>query len=129
VWGIREQIIYLGLVERDEVLALMRQSICVLNPSLFEGWGYSVDEARSLGKSVLLSNIPAHREQNPPNATYFDPIDCEDLATRLAEAWQREPGPDGVLEAEARQQLHQRRRTYAEQFVAVAEEAVAEVRR
>ena len=128
VWDVREQVIYLGMLVRDEVLALMRQSVGVLNPSLFEGWGYTVDEARSLGKSVLLSDIPAHREQNPPNATYFDPFDCEDLATKLAEAWERNPGPDLAVEADARLRLQQRRRTYAEQFVAIAEEAVAEVR-
>ena len=44
------QVHYLGSVPRDDVFDLMRQSICVLNPSLFEGWGYAVDEAASVGK-------------------------------------------------------------------------------
>ena len=129
VWGIRHQVIYLGLLTRDEVLALIRQSVCVLNPSLFEGWGYSVDEARSIGKQVLLSDIPAHRDQQPPRATYFDPFDPEDLAARLAEVWLgTQPGPDAELEAEARRLLPRRRQAYAEQFVAVAQEAIAAAR-
>jgi glycosyltransferase involved in cell wall biosynthesis len=128
-WGIRDRVIYLGLVPRREVLALMRQSVCVLNPSLFEGWGYSIDEARSLGKRVLLSDIPAHRDQDPPQATFFDPVDCEDLTAKLAEVWfEAQPGPDTELEAEARRLLPRRRKAYAEQFVAIAQEAMATVR-
>ena len=63
-WNILDQIIYIGLIPHEHVLSLMRQSICVLNPSLFEGWGMAVSEATSLGKQVLISDIPSHREQN-----------------------------------------------------------------
>ena len=123
-WGLREHVICLGLVPHEHVLLLMRQSVCVLNPALFEGWGYSVDEARSLGKRVLLSDIPAHREQNPPNAVFFQPHDVEDLADRLREVWLDQPaGPDPRLEEVARLELQRRRRAYAEQFVALAREA------
>ena len=65
-WNIRDQIIYLGLIPHDDVLRLIRQTICVVNPSQFEGWGISVDEARSVGKRVLASALPSHLEQNVP---------------------------------------------------------------
>jgi len=47
--GLREQFFLLGLVPHDDVYGLMRQSIAVINPSLFEGWSTSVEEAKSLG--------------------------------------------------------------------------------
>ena len=122
---IRDQVIYIGLVPHEHVFLLIRQSICVLNPSLFEGWGISADEARSVGKHVLLSDIPPHREQNIPRATFFDPRDCEDLAKKLEEIWcESLPGPDKALEYEARHSLPQRTVKYAEEFMSVIQEIV-----
>ena len=107
----------------------MRQSVCVLNPSLFEGWGYTVDEARSVGKRVLLSDIPAHREQDPPKAMFFDPQDCGDLVKKLRQIWgETAPGADVELEAEARRSLSDRLRAYKEAFVSIVQEAFDEVR-
>ncbi len=118
--NIRDRIIYLGMVPHDHVLMLMRQSVCVLNPSLFEGWGMSVEEARSLGKRTLLSDIPAHREQKVPEAVFFDPIDHEDLASKLAEIWRdAPPGPDLKLEQDAKQSLKQRIETNAKSFITI----------
>ena len=53
----------------------MRHSLALINPSYFEGWSTSVEEAKSLGKRVILSDIPVHREQNPLMGIYFPP-DC-----------------------------------------------------
>lgn len=125
LWGIRSQVAVLGLVPREHVFALIRQSICVLNPSLFEGYGMTVDEARSIGKQVLLSDIPVHREQTPPQAVFFDPQDCEDLARKLEQIWrERPPGPDAELEREARHSLAGRILGYATSFMSVVREVV-----
>ncbi len=129
-WNIRDQIIYLGLIPHADVMALIRQSVCVVNPSLFEGWGIGVDEARSIGKQVLASDIPSHREQSPPRATYFDPGNLDELATKLADIWKAStPGPDRALEEAARAALPGRIRDYAEKFLSVAREASDEMRR
>lgn len=127
--GIWRQVAYLGVVPREHVLQLIRQSVCVVNPSLFEGWGLTVDEAGSVGKRVVLSDIPAHREQKPPHAVFFDPLDCDDLANKLAEVWQHTPpGPAAVLELRARKALPERLRAYGRAVVAVATEACEELR-
>jgi len=124
-WGISDQVIYLGVVPHEHVLLLIRQSICVINPSLFEGGGYSIDEARSVGKRVLLSDIAPHREQSPPRAIYFDPLDGEEFTGKLEQIWnEAEPGPDIELEAEARRQLPERLRTCGEAFTSITQEAV-----
>ena len=121
--GIRDQVAFLGLIPRDHVFMLMRQSVCVLNPSLFEGYGMTVDEARSIGKQVLASDIPSHREQNPPGAVFFDPHDSQDLAAKLNELWHTKlAGPDEAMEAVARQRQPGRRTDYAKAFMAVVSE-------
>src|SRR5438445_2436123 len=108
---------------------MQRQCIDVLNPPLFEGCGYTVDDARYLGNLVLVSDIPAHREQDPPQATFFNPFDAEDLAARLQTVWRAgKAGPDGTREAAAREQLQGRRRAYAQEFVALARETAEAAR-
>jgi glycosyltransferase involved in cell wall biosynthesis len=125
-WGIRDQVALLGMIPRNHTFMLMRQAICVLNPSLFEGFGLTVDEGRSLGKWVLLSDIPAHREQDPPRATYFDPYNSEDLAEKLSIIWCNVgPGPDTELEADARRSLVGRINACAESFMSVANEVTS----
>jgi glycosyltransferase involved in cell wall biosynthesis len=129
-WDVRGQVIFVGQVAHDDVLRLMRQSVCVLNPSRFEGWGITVDEARSVGKQMVISDIPAHREQNPPRAMYFDPNNAEELAQKLAAVWRETPpGPDMALEEAARAAQPGRVRAYAEAFEKVASEANGEVSR
>ncbi len=128
--GIWDQVVLLGSLSRDHVLRLMRQSICVLTPSLFEGYGMTVEEARSLGKQLLISDIPPHREQNPPATTYFDPNDSHDLAMKLGRIWHAaSPGPDVKLETEARASLARRIVEYAESFMSVIWETVVSVHR
>ena len=83
--GVAAQFVHLGVVPIDELFALMRHSVAVINPSLFEGWSTTVEEARSLGKLTILSDIDVHREQDPPGARYFDPVNGRDLADRMAE--------------------------------------------
>jgi glycosyltransferase involved in cell wall biosynthesis len=108
-WDLRDNVIYLGLIPHDDVLLLIRQSVCVINPSLFEGFGFSVDEARSVGKKLILSDIPPHREQNAPAAEYFDPSSKEDLARIIRTVWsETPPGPDAVLEQNARKDYRHR---------------------
>src|SRR5262249_7298054 len=102
-WNVVEQVHYLGVVERLDVYDLIRQCICVVNPSLCEGWGYAVDEAAAIGKRVLASDIPAHREQAAPACELFDPRHTRELADRLQHIWHTtEPGPSGQLEVQAR---------------------------
>jgi glycosyltransferase involved in cell wall biosynthesis len=53
----------LGLVPRATQIALMRGAGAVLQPSCFEGWSTVVEDAKTLGKTVIASDIAVHREQ------------------------------------------------------------------
>lgn len=122
--NLRDNLILLGWVPHADIFELMRQSLAVLQPSLFEGWSTTVEEAKSLGKHILLSDIAVHREQDPSSVTFFDPRDPHALAECLVRVYdERKPGPDDELEDAARRSLPGRTREFGERFV----EIVAEV--
>lgn len=83
--GIADRFRFAGLVPFADVAGLLRACVAVINPSLFEGWSTTVEEAKSLGKRVLLSDIPVHVEQAPERGAYFATDDPERLATLMAE--------------------------------------------
>lgn len=63
---------YLGLVPYRDVCILNANSLALINPSFFEGWSTTVEEAKSLGTRMILSNIKTHKEQ-APDALFFNP--------------------------------------------------------
>jgi len=85
--GLEAHISILGSIDYSDVLQLMEDSIAVINPSRFEGWSSTVEEAKSLGKRLILSDIPVHREQAPARARYFRPDDVTELVRVLIEYW------------------------------------------
>ncbi len=70
-FNLSENIKILGLIDLDDVYSLIKFSRAVINPSLFEGWSSTVEECKSVGKNMILSDIDVHREQYP-SATFFD---------------------------------------------------------
>ena len=78
---------YLGVVSYQEVLSLIYHSVALINPSKFEGRHSSVEQARSMGKKIILSDINIHREQNPPRSFFFNPNNSEELCTIINKLW------------------------------------------
>jgi len=123
--GVTERFRVLGKVPFDHVVGLMRAAVAVINPSLFEGWSTTVEEARTMGKRLVLSAIDVHREQAPPRARYFAPHDASALAGELAAVW-AEPGDgDPAAEVAAARDLPARTAAFAAAYAAIANEAVA----
>lgn len=81
--GVGGQFKVLGVVPYHDVLALMRGAVAVVNPSMFEGWGLSVAEAKSMGKTLILSDLPVFREQAPEHGHFFPPHSAEVLADTI----------------------------------------------
>jgi glycosyltransferase involved in cell wall biosynthesis len=92
--------LFLGLIPYADIDPLMRASCCVINPSLFEGWSTTVEEAKALGVPLLLSNIAVHVEQAPSNAVFFSPLDPEEIANSIEEALSLEPDSDSRIDRE-----------------------------
>jgi glycosyltransferase involved in cell wall biosynthesis len=59
------QVEWRGRVSDDEVARLIEASSGLISLSAFEGFGLPVLEALAMGRPVVASNIPAHRELAP----------------------------------------------------------------
>jgi glycosyltransferase involved in cell wall biosynthesis len=86
--GIEKQLHLLGLIPKEHQVQIIRSSLAIVQPSLFEGWSTVVEDARCFGKRIALSNIPIHLEQNPPQAMFFDVNDPNQLAIILKGWWE-----------------------------------------
>ena len=118
--GLRNNVAILGLVPRKHFYYLARQSVSIINPSLFEGWSTSVEEAKSIGKPIILSDIDVHREQAPLESKYFRRKDENNLAEALCEYWIKyKPGPNLMMEELSRNLLTRRIRKFGENFISI----------
>jgi glycosyltransferase involved in cell wall biosynthesis len=100
--GVAEDFRVLGLVPYPDLIALMKYSVALINPSLFEGWSTSVEESKTLGKRIILSDIPVHREQSPVRGVYFDPNNPESLAVAMKQqldSWSLDEDADWAARA------------------------------
>lgn len=114
----------LGLVPYADVLALYRNARAIINPSLFEGWSSSVEEAKSTGKIVVLSDIPVHREQAPERGYYFPPHNPVALAEALLQAARAaSPELDDSFRAEAERKRPERIEAFGSAYQKIVLEA------
>jgi glycosyltransferase involved in cell wall biosynthesis len=122
--NLSDRIFILGLVDFADVYALIRQCCCVLNPSLYEGWSTTVEETKTLGKPMILSDLEVHREQAPPKTVFFEPKNAEMLAKALAEIWRLYPaGPNRPMEEAAGLDYPGRSKRFAQTFADICREA------
>lgn len=103
----------LGFTERTEQICIMNNSDFVIQPSLFEGWGTVVEDAKVLDKTILLSDIPVHHEQMNKKCRLFNPYDSYALSKLILEECEIEHHDDirtGIDDA------HRRARIYSKSF-------------
>jgi glycosyltransferase involved in cell wall biosynthesis len=120
---LRDVVVPLGFLSRADQVQLMRAADCIVQPSLFEGWSTVVEDARTLGQRVVLSDLAVHREQDPPAALFFETLS----ASALAEAVRRvlDGALDRVDEATARARMRAAAGEVGRAFLEVCEEAAA----
>jgi glycosyltransferase involved in cell wall biosynthesis len=90
----------LGVIPYEDVLALARGAVAVVNASFSEGWSTTVEEAKAFGTPLVLSDLPVHREQAPPGS----PRHSKEAASVAA---------------------RERQARFAEGFLAIAKETIA----
>jgi glycosyltransferase involved in cell wall biosynthesis len=111
------------MVSRADQIEIFRKAAAVVQPSRFEGWSTVVEDAKAVGRPMLLSDIPVHLEQ-APEETFFKVGSHEDLASVLeVMLLSLEPGPDKQSEAAAAEASADRGRRAAERFMEIAHEA------
>jgi glycosyltransferase involved in cell wall biosynthesis len=123
--GLRSATALLGLIPRDDQLQLIRRAVAVVQPSLFEGWSTVVEDARALGKPIVLSDIPVHLEQKVARAHVFSATSADALRQCLLETWRSYgPGPDVSYEEEARSQTNLLCVQMAEDFLGLMADSI-----
>jgi len=111
----------LGVIPYQHVLALMLASDALINPSTFEGWSTTVEEAKSLGVKMVLSNLNVHKEQAGEHAVFFDPDLPEELAGLLSNFQWLPEKEKLILQLQARKLSNKRVADYARVFADLVE--------
>tara|TARA_Y200000002_G_scaffold381549_1_gene395880 strand:+ start:883 stop:2040 length:1158 start_codon:yes stop_codon:yes gene_type:complete len=106
----------LGLIDYSDVFALMKISKAVINPSLFEGWSSTVEECKSVGKNMILSDLDVHKEQYP-EATFFDRHNAESLKNVL-----KNYEDENIISQ--KKLLTERTKEFADNYVVIVKEVI-----
>jgi len=78
--SLENNILFLGFIDRNELLCLMKNAIAIIQPSLFEGWSTVIEDAKAMNQFVMASNIKVHKEQLKQNVLFFDSYKPDELA-------------------------------------------------
>jgi glycosyltransferase involved in cell wall biosynthesis len=106
------------------LIALLRRAVAVVQPSRFEGWSTVVEDAKTLGKQILISDIPVHREQMPLRSRFLPLDDAAAWAGAMIDVWRdAQPGPELDEEAAALARLDEARLECGRTFVSIIREA------
>lgn len=85
--GLWEKVSFLGHIPKTDQVNLIKNSIAVIQPTLFEGGpgGGAVYNAVALGVPAILSDLPVNLEiRHENNLIYFKTGDSSDLACKMA---------------------------------------------
>lgn len=85
--GIGEYVHFLGYIPKIDQILLMKESIAVIQPTLYEGspGGGEIEDAVSLGVRSVVSDIPVNQEMEEDTVTFFHCGDVRDLAEKMKE--------------------------------------------
>ena len=111
----------LGMIPYSDVKALMQECTALLNPSLFEGWNTMVEEGKSLGKRMILSDLDVHKEQNAEGAVYFNRNEAADLARAMQAVLADRTFYEKKLRKKAQSKLKKREKKAAEKYREILE--------
>lgn len=122
--GLSDSFRLLGMLPYEHIAPLAIASVALLNPSHFEGWSTTVEEARALGVPMLLSDLPVHREQAGVSALYFDRYSADSLADALQSLQRCSPEDSEQRSRAALADTAHRVKRFADDFVVVVKQAI-----
>lgn len=118
--GLEDNFRILGSIPFSDVQALMQGCSALINPSYFEGWSTTVEEAKACGVPLILSNLNVHREQALDKALYFDPDSPEQLANML----ENYSAPERLQKSSLDALVDQRRNSFVNAFESAVFKAI-----
>ena len=83
--GLAENIYILGYIPKNDQLQILKNSVAVIQATLFEGGpgGGAVYESVALGVPSIVSDIPVNKELDDETVTFFKTGSPEDLAEKM----------------------------------------------
>jgi glycosyltransferase involved in cell wall biosynthesis len=87
---ISKDVVFFGKATDNELSYLYKNAVCLVMPSLMEGFGLPVLEAMANKCLVICSNIPSLREIAKDNAIYFSPSNLEEIKQALKKAYKKD---------------------------------------
>ena len=79
----KEDVVFAGHLQLDDLTGVMASADAFVYPSLFEGFGIPVVEARYAGVPVISSNSSSLPETAGEHAIYFDPENIADITAGM----------------------------------------------
>jgi glycosyltransferase involved in cell wall biosynthesis len=124
--GIELFVHILGRVSREDQIQLIRKSVLMVQPSLFEGWSTVVEDARVLGKTIVLSDLDVNKEQAPEFGVFFERTSPQDLANKIWQCYSSlKSGPLLDNEEQALRKAAELVDGYAKQIITIMNESVS----
>ncbi len=81
--GIESKVKFLSKVGNDELPIFYKHAICMVLPSLYEGFGLPVLEAMKHGCPVIISDVSSLPEAGGDACLYINPKDVDDIAAKM----------------------------------------------
>ncbi|MBN2056665.1 glycosyltransferase family 4 protein [bacterium] len=94
--GLRDRVMLLGYVTKEDLALLYRHAAGLLYPSLYEGFGMPITEAMAAGCPVITSNGSGCAEVAGEAALLVNPLDPAAIASACTKLM-KEPGLAGEL--------------------------------
>ena len=86
----RDKFIFLGYIDRAELLSLHKNAYAFIYPSLNEGFGYPPMESMRYGVPVAASGTSSIPEVCQNAAIYFDPYNVSEIKNRIIQLLDRD---------------------------------------
>lgn len=99
--GIENKVHCLGLIPKREQIEILKNSVALIQPTLFEGGpgGGSVQEAISLGVKSIVSDIETNLEIDNELVAFFNKQDSHDLCKKMLQELNNNKSGRRVLES------------------------------
>ena len=78
-----KNVVFNGILSREDVVRSIKRSTILVSPSVFEGWGITPIEALYCETPVLLSDLEVFKEQYGDNVLYHRRNDVDDMKEKL----------------------------------------------
>lgn len=86
-FNVSDRVVFTDYTTNEEFSTILKNSLFVVNPTFYEGFGMPVAEAMFLKKPVACSHVASLPEVGGDAALYFDPSNVNDIAEKIYQVY------------------------------------------